>query len=309
MIEKDFGGKDICRGVSVQTDQKIILSGYNQSTSSPNLIRLLENGNEDVSFNSTWDSNTKYPYSFPYQSIILADDKILSLGFAWDSATSKINAYAIRLLANGAKDQSFANNGEFLFNLTGEDTYGIYGLERKNGKLVIVGNSGSASTQHMDLFAIGLNSNGSIDSSFQDNGIYNHFVGPGYDLLNAVHLGTDNTILATGYYNVSSYTHKPIIVQFKIDQVNSVSSIDESLSFSIYPNPLSSDVLRFENKSESNLSIRIFNLTGELMYENIAVRKGTFGTLNLESLPSGMYFLKAYSESNQDFKTISFIKK
>ncbi|UTW66192.1 T9SS type A sorting domain-containing protein [bacterium SCSIO 12643] len=310
IVEKDFGGKDICRGLSVQTDDKIILSGFNQSNSSPNLVRLLANGNEDVSFTSNWTSSSKYPYSFPYQSIILNDDKILSVGFALDSTTSKINVYAMRLLPNGSKDQTFANNGEFLFNLPGEDTYGIYGLERDNGKIVIVGNSGTASNKQMDLFAMGLNSNGSIDSSFQDNGIFSTSISPSYDLLNAVHLGSDNTILATGYYNVASYTHKPMIVQFKIDKtINSVTTLNEGLDFSVYPNPLSSDILRFENKSGSDLVVNIYSITGELVYRDITIGKGTLGTINMESLHSGMYFLKSYSKNTQESKTISFVKK
>lgn len=310
MIEKDFGGKDICRGITVQADDKIILSGFDQSNSSPNLIRLLANGNEDISFTSNWTSSSKYPYSFPYQSMILKDDKILSLGFAWDSTTAKINVYAMRLMPDGTKDQTFAHNGEFRFNLPGEDTYGIYGLERDNGNIVIVGNSGTASNKQMDLFAMGLNGNGTIDSSFQDNGIFSTSISPSYDLLNAVHLGADNTILATGYYNVASYTHKPVIVQFKIDKtINGVTSLNDGLDFSVYPNPLSSDILRFENHGKSDLKISIYNLTGELIYKDLSVGKGTTGTIHLESLQSGMYFLKSYSESTQESKTISFIKK
>jgi uncharacterized delta-60 repeat protein len=309
-IEKDFGGKDICRGVTVQADKKLILSGFEQNSSSPNMVRLLENGSEDVSFSSNWASNDKYPYSFPYQSIVLEDDKILSLGFSWDSITSKINVYAMRLLPNGVKDLSFADNGEFMFNLPGEDTYGIYGLQRENGNIVIVGNSGTANTKQMDLFAIGLNSNGGIDSSFQDNGIYTTSISAKYDLLNAVHLGSNNTILATGYYNISSYTHKPVIVQFKIDKlIDNITPLEKLLNFSIYPNPLSSDIIRFENNSGSDLLVTIYNVTGELIYTNIKVDKGTLGTINLELLHSGIYFLKAYSETTREYKTIPFIKK
>ena len=309
VVEKDFGGQDICRGVTVQADQKIILTGHDQTNSSPNMVRLLADGAEDVAFNTNWASSTKYPYSFPYQSIILADGKILSIGFSWDSNTSKINAYAIRFLADGNKDQSFGTNGEFMFNLPGEDTYGIYGLQRDNGSLVIVGNSGTASTKQMDLFAIGLTNDGGIDSSFQDNGIYTTSLNISYDLLNAVHLGDDNTILATGYYYVGSYTHKPVIVQFKIDQPNSIAPLDRSLSFSIYPNPLSTDVLRFENNSPSDLVVNIYDLTGKLIYSDIQVGKQTSGTINLEHLQSGVYFLKTYSETTQEFQTISLVKR
>lgn len=308
-IEKDFGGIDVCRGVTAQDDHKIILTGFDQTNSAPCVTRLTENGTEDNSFNSNWASSTKYPYSFPYQSIVLHNDKIINLGFAWDSVTAKITVYAIRLMADGTKDISFGNNGEFMFNLPGEDTYGIYGVERISGDLVIVGNSGTISTSQMSLFAIGLKFNGTIDTSFQDHGIFTQPLSNNYDLLNAVHLGEDNTILATGYYNVASYTHKPVIVQFKIDDhINSITPLNESVTFSIYPNPLSSDLLQFENTSPSELSVEIYNVTGELMYQNLTVAKEALGNLNLEKLQSGMYFLKAYSATTQEFKTIPFVK-
>jgi uncharacterized delta-60 repeat protein len=309
-IEKDFGGIDICRGITVQADNKIILTGFDQTNASPCIIRLLENGSEDVSFNSNWGTSIKYPYSFPYQSIVLDDEKILSLGFSWDSTTTKINLYAVRLLKDGTIDPSFATNGEFIFNLPGEDTYGIYGVQRADGNLVFVGNSGDISTQQMNVFAMGLTINGNIDLNFQDSGIFTHPLSNNYDLLNAVHLGTDSTIIATGYYNIASYTNKPVIIQFKIDGlIDNIAYLNQPVDFSIFPNPVSSGILQFENTSKTDLRISIHNLTGRIVFSNVKVAPGNQINLNIDFLQSGMYFLKAYSETTQELKTRSFVKQ
>lgn len=309
IFEKDFGGMDICRGVTVQSDNKIILTGFDQNNASPNLIRLLPEGVEDGTFSGNWNGSSKYPYSFPYKSIVLEDDKILNIGFAWDSVTTKINLYVIRLLTDGTKDTSFGTQGEFRFNITGEDTYGIYGLERKSGKIVIVGNAGNASSKEMDLFAMGLNSDGSVDVNFQDNGIYQHRLSSNYDLLNCVHLASDSTLIATGYYSFASYTHKPVIVQFKMDDsVNGITPLNSPLNFSVFPNPLHSDVLQFENTSKESLSISIFNLTGQKVLGNLKVNPSSKGSINLEALKGGMYIIRVNSESSAASKTISIVK-
>lgn len=312
LFQKDFGGTDICRGVTVQVDNKIILSGYEESSLTPNFIRLLENGSDDIAFNTNWQANSKYSYSIPYQSIILEDNKILSLGYAF-TLSGKVNLYAMRLLETGEKDLSFADDGEILFNIPGEDTYGIYGVQRENGGLVIVGNSGNINTFVMGLFALGLNEDGSIDSTFQDNGIFQNFVSNDFDLLNAVHIGQDNTIIATGYYNfydIAEIIYKPIIVQFKIEEIiDDINTLSESISLSVYPNPLNSDNLRFENFSEFDLSIQIYNSIGKLVHKNIHVNKNTTENIRLEFLTKGTYFLKAYSETTKASRTISFVKK
>ena len=87
-----------------------------------------------------------------------------------------------------------------------------------------------------------------------------------------------------------------------------MATLEQNLDFSIYPNP-SSDVLQFENKSGSDLRINIYSLTGRLIYKDIQVKEGALGTINIESLHSGMYFLKSFSESTQKYQTTSFVKK
>lgn len=305
VVEKDFGGIDICRGVAVQDDNKIILTGYEENSFSSNVIRLLVDGSEDVSFSAQLALNSQYLYSLPYQSLIQEDAKIINVGFSFDTNTGKINAYAIRLLPTGEKDVSFANNGEFIFNIPGEDTYGIYSAFYGD-KLIIVGNSGDAATNKMKLFAVGLNSNGSIDSTFLNNGIYTESLSNDYEILNAVHTNNDGKIIATGYFDEGGNWNKPVIVQFVADGL-SVAEFENDIQISIGPNPLTEEYLNIVNNSEYNLIYNIYNTSGEIVLENNVIDRQSSTEVEL-NLSKGIYLVKFYSPEKKVSKTINLVQ-
>jgi uncharacterized delta-60 repeat protein len=310
VVKKDFGGVDVCRGVTVQPDNKIILTGYEENSFSPNIIRLLENGSEDVPFSNELALNTQYVYAMPYQSLVQEDSKIINVGFSFDTLTGKINTYATRLLPTGEKDASFGVNGEFMINISGEDTYGVYSAFYGDDKLVIVGNSGDAATNKMKLFAIGLNSDGSVDSTFLNNGIYTDLISTDYELLNAVHSNDNGKIIATGYYDEGGNWNKPVIVQFKVNELagNVVEDFKNDIRISLGPNPLGDEYLNIVNNSEHNLTYTIYNAMGEIIMEANEIDKQTNREIKLD-LSKGIYFVKFYSSEKKVSKTISLIKQ
>jgi uncharacterized delta-60 repeat protein/uncharacterized repeat protein (TIGR01451 family) len=107
-----FGGNDGARGVVVQPDQKIVLSGFatNGSERQFAIVRF----NPDGSFDTTFDQDGKVVLdlgstSEAFKVALQADNKIVAVG---DSRPqTSLDFTIVRLNQNGSLDNSFGNNG------------------------------------------------------------------------------------------------------------------------------------------------------------------------------------------------------
>lgn len=95
-----------------------------------------------------------------------------------------------------------------------------------------------------------------------------------------------------------------------IDDCTSIEENNE-IGLEVYPNPASSDVnVLFERKSGEPNKIFIYNLMGQVVYENEL--NGTSGiqklSINIAQFPTGLYFLKIQSGSEK-MATKQFLKK
>lgn len=306
VAELDFGGKDVCRGVSVQTDGEIILSGYNESLFKPVLCRLNTNGTIDTDFETAYQSSNPQIYGAIYQTII-DDNLITGVGFSYDTITGLINAFVTKVNSDGSLATSFSNTGELNFNITGEDTYGIYGAYYSGQKLVVVGNSGVASTFKMKLFALGIYENGNIDNDFVQGGVYVDADSLGYNLLNAVNVTTNKKIIATGYTEVSSNKHNPVLVQFNIiGGITSIVSQEINVDVVVYPNPVSNDLITIENNQEQNMLFNISNISGQVVTEikTVLASQKIKQPINLKN---GIYILNFYNQEGSFLKSKKII--
>lgn len=307
VVELDFGGKDICRGVSVQNDGKVILSGYNESLFKPILSRLNTNGSIDTNFEATYQNSTQQPYGAIYQTIIDDDNVITGVGFSYDTITGLINAFVSKINTDGSLSTFFANTGELNFNIPGEDTYGIYAAYYSGKKMVVVGNSGVASTFKMKLFALGIDENGNIDNSFMQGGVYVDTDSLGYNLLNAVNVTTNKKIIATGYTEISSSKHNPVLVQFNIiGGITSSFSQKISVDVVVYPNPVSNNLITIENRQSQDLLFNISNLSGQVVSEfrTISASQKLEYSINISN---GIYLLNFYSPKGTFLKSSKII--
>ena len=302
VVELDFGGKDVCRGVSVQNDGKVILSGYNESLFKPILSRLNTNGSIDANFETTYQNSSPQPYGAIYQTII-DDNLITGVGFSYDTLTGLINAFVTKINSDGSLATSFANTGELNFNIAGEDTYGIYAAYYSGEKLIVVGNSGVASTFKMKLFALGIDENGNIDNSFMQGGVYVDTDSLGYNLLNAVSVTTNKKIIATGYTEVSSSKHNPVLVQFNIvGGVTSRFSQETNVNVVVYLNPVSNNLITIENNQEQNLFFNISNISGQVVTEikTVLASQKLKQPINLKN---GVYLISFYNQEGRFLKS------
>ncbi|MEM6718962.1 MAG: T9SS type A sorting domain-containing protein [Bacteroidota bacterium] len=82
----------------------------------------------------------------------------------------------------------------------------------------------------------------------------------------------------------------------------SVSETNELALLSIYPNPVK-DIIHITNKNADLIKAEIHNLNGQL----VLTQENNLTSMNVHSLPSGIYMLKVYSENAQ--KTIKLLKE
>lgn len=229
------------RKILVQPDNKIILAGAENSQSTTLLVRLKANGTPDSSFgqNGYYYANTAGT-NFA-NAALSPDGRILVIFSVYTVSGSYDIAY--RINTNGTADASFGNNG--VVTLT-NGTYGGYftPVFQPDGKILIGG--GRYVNTNCNLYGITrLNTNGSTDSSFGQNGrIENVF--PQYASIvtyaNNIALQPDGKILMSTSIPDTSFTRSGFTtIRFKsngvVDSSFGVNGCREFVADSLYLNP------------------------------------------------------------------------
>jgi uncharacterized delta-60 repeat protein len=185
-----------------QSDGKLVAAGVTSTMTSIEagaLVRVNVNGSRDTSFGSggyvataTGSGNTSFEALLQQ-----ADGKLVVAGYL-DSAVDADFIIA-RYDANGVLDPSFATGGiqRTSFGASFDRAYGI--AQQSDGKLIVVGvtYNGVANT---DLALARYNSDGSLDASFDGDGLRTINLG-GTDSLAAVIVQSDGKIVAAGTKN------------------------------------------------------------------------------------------------------------
>ena len=179
--------------VAIQPDNKIVIGGYVYDGLTPEkslIIRLNEDGSYDGAFgdNGVWEGTPSVD-SRTYSIALQPDGKILLGGY--HNATDPEFAIA-RLLPGGSMDVSFSNDGWVVKNMTsGIDVAHSIALDI-DGKIVLAGESSG----EVALWRI--NSNGTDDVIFANNGVFVDPLLANDDVLYDVIVQPDDAILAVG---------------------------------------------------------------------------------------------------------------
>jgi len=205
VVTADWGGssgQDLAREILLQADGKILVSGRGPTAeaggtdSSFNIARYNSNGTLDTSFGggngfAALDVGSNHDQAY---GIALQDDgKILQTGL--DNDTN--NMIVVRWNSDGTVDTGFDGDGIVLIDagtnsLTGRDIH-----IQDDGKLLITGYSQNGSDY--DLAIVRLNADGSLDTSFDTDGIVITPVLSNHDLALCSTVTPDGRILVVGY--------------------------------------------------------------------------------------------------------------
>src|SRR5690606_2970569 len=110
-----------------------------------------------------------------------------------------------KMLLNGQMDSSFGNGGHALFSF-GVGDYGFSLTIQSDGKIIIAGaTSSSASLSQSDFIVFRLNPNGTLDTSFAENGLFIRDFAPAKskefsnDIAGWVRVLPDGKLIVAGY--------------------------------------------------------------------------------------------------------------
>jgi uncharacterized delta-60 repeat protein len=176
----DFGSTDVCTGLAVQADGKIVLVGYTDfsavGANDVAVARLNANGTLDTTFNG--DGMRRVNFSGAYDDrasgVVIQPDGKIVIAATWGIDASDSELALIRLNPNGTLDSSInTGNGNGRASAGFANAYAVTtGIAlQADGKIVLVGYTDFDPTAGTDVAVARFNGNdGSLDLGFDGDG-------------------------------------------------------------------------------------------------------------------------------------------
>jgi uncharacterized delta-60 repeat protein len=193
--------------VAIQLDGKIIYSG-------DGICRLNADGSPDTSFGSAGCADIP-PHTNFFESGIQSDGKIVAAGYSFFNS-GNYDFAIVRFTSTGALDTTFNGDGIVITDLGGGDIADSLSLQT-DGKIVAAGESHTGGAPTIAL--VRYNSNGSLDTTFDDDGIVVRPLGGG---VNSLAVQDDGRIVASTTVDAGADRHD----DFAIVRLNSDGSPD-----------------------------------------------------------------------------------
>ena len=198
----DLGSTDIMQSVAVQSDGKLIGAGYafNGTDFDFAMMRLNPDGSFDGTFDGDGDSDGKIlspvgEHSNDTASVLIVqpDGKLMMGG---RMTTSSGDQFAlVRYTGNGSLDPTFHEDGRQ--SVTVGINCNVFGLAvQSDGKLIQSG--WSQDGQHQQFTVIRYTADGTLDSSFDGDGIVRTTIGTGESTGHWVAVQSDGKLLVAG---------------------------------------------------------------------------------------------------------------
>ena len=128
--------------------------------------------------------------------VLLNDGKFIVAGVA--TINNEERMFLIRYNQDGIQDASFGTNGIATYSINSGGSRASKVVIQPNGKIVIVGYSGSSTTNKKQV-VVRFNSDGSFDTSFGNGGVVTVEIPDNYTLGASIALQNDGKILTGGY--------------------------------------------------------------------------------------------------------------
>jgi uncharacterized delta-60 repeat protein len=281
-IQNTQGSNEGANALTVQNDGKIILGGFSQDANNYFvLVRCNSDGTLDNTFNNTGVNIIQCSSGGGAgKTLLLQNGDILA------SAISASTGYLMKFNTNGILDNTFCNGGI--------DTLpaGLGSFKpalQSDSKILVAGNTW-ASTRKITLIRI--NPNGSLDSSFDNDGIVTTALDTNASALNY----GDNIALDTNRIYVCGALQEDtninmVAVAYANDitlEVANSSNFYKTIS-NIYPNPAAYIVNITLPLSPANSSIIIYNAKAEAVRSLQLPPGATTTSVNIQALPPGIY--------------------
>jgi uncharacterized delta-60 repeat protein len=198
LISTGLLGDDLGQSVKVQSDGKIVIGGYsfNGSSFDFSIVRYNDDGSLDTSFDGDGKVTVGIAFHDASYSIALqSDGKIVAAGHSLTGIG--INDFAIvRYNTDGSLDTTFSGDGRVTTDFGGTNDVGQSVAVQADGKIVVAGISSTG--PNADFAVVRYNADGSLDTSFDGDGLVKTGFGAGSDAGITVALQADGKILVAG---------------------------------------------------------------------------------------------------------------
>jgi uncharacterized delta-60 repeat protein len=208
--------------VVIQSNGRIVVAGTAKSTLSNDdfaVARFLSNGTLDTSF----DADGIVTTSFGTENDQAKDVAIQSNGdiVVTGNATiaGNVNFAVVRYKTNGSLDSTFDSDGIVLLDAASSVVADTSLTIQSNGRIVVAGTTA-------DFFVFRLNTNGSLDTTFDTDGIVTTDVSTRSDNPSSIIIQADGKIVAAGSSGKQSSALVSIPADFALVRYNSNGSID-----------------------------------------------------------------------------------
>jgi uncharacterized delta-60 repeat protein len=226
-----FDTEDNAKSVAIQSDGKIVAVGYSLISGAElstdydfAVVRYNTDGSLDTDFDTDGKVTTDISGNFEdqaYSVAIQSDGKIVVAGYSLINGND-CNIIVVRYNQDGSLDASFDSDGIVstdIFGLSEEKAYSL--AIQSDGKIVVAGYS--LTEGYQDFAVVRYNSDGSLDTGFDSDGIVTTPVGSYADLATCVVIQSDGKIVATGQSLISGNDY-----DFSAVRYNSDGSLDTS---------------------------------------------------------------------------------
>jgi uncharacterized delta-60 repeat protein len=196
-----FGTNDsYANSATIQSDGKIVVAGqtWNGSNNDVAIARYNTNGSLDNTFSIGGQVTTGISFNddFANAVAIQSDGKIVVAGYT--NTGVNVDFLIIRYNANGIPDNTFGGNGKQTTDFTSSDDFGYSMAIQGDGKIVVGGYSNAGFTGNEDFAIVRYNTNGSLDTAFDHDGMLTTDFGSSDDYANSMLIQSDGKIVAGG---------------------------------------------------------------------------------------------------------------
>ena len=223
------GSYSIASSIVVQNDGTIVVGGISMNSTNGTrftIARLLENGMPDISFSSDGEVIDDFGAieSSISAMVVQNDGKLLVAGFAGQPGNRDF--IVVRYNVDGTRDNSFSDDGFLLPGVNAGEAYPF--AEAKSmallpdGKIMVAGSCASP----QQYAAVRINPNGSMDNSFDGDGILKDHKAGGQSVYNASAVQPDGRLVTAGQASVSNQGQMTVIVA----RYNTDGSFDRNFS-------------------------------------------------------------------------------
>jgi uncharacterized delta-60 repeat protein/LPXTG-motif cell wall-anchored protein len=196
----DLGGLDLASSMVVLPNGKILVAGRSVVADMDlfAIVRYNTNGTVDTGFGSTGITTTSFNAggAVGNSMTLQADGKIIVAGGVWLGLGDRWIIAMARYNTDGTLDTSFGTAGTTTTDLNA-DSIGSAVAVQLDGKIIVAGNFGATGTWDYDFALYRYNANGSLDTTFDTDGLITTNLG-GSDSASRIVMQADGKIVVVG---------------------------------------------------------------------------------------------------------------